>query len=319
MRYGLAVSAIAHAALLAWGVLSLPVKPLDTSNLEQIPVDFVELGDVTKLDKGVQAAALVRDEPAPEPVKKIEDAPPLPTPPPPPPELPPAPPMPTVSIPPPDPTPPPPTPPPTPQADAAPPPPDPAPPPPAPTPDPTPPPPLEKTAAAPPPPKDVPVPRVRPNPPKPKPSAAPKPDDAADLDQITALLDKKKLEQMASAEPTDQPATAGSPTATSTSGKMTANELDALRSKLAQCWSPPLGWTDPAQVRVVLMLDLNADGTVDGVPAVLESPQGQYSATAPESALRAVRRCAPYDLPADKYDAWKQVKVTFDPKDMGAG
>jgi colicin import membrane protein len=179
------------------------------------------------------------------------------------------------------------------------------------------PPPPEKTAAAPP--KDVPVPRIRP-PLPPKPKAAPKTDDTADLNQITALLDKKKLEEMASAEPSDQPATVGSPTAASNSNaKMTANELDALRSKLAQCWSPPLGWTDPAQVRVVLMLDLNPDGTVNGVPAVLESPEGQYSSTAPESALRAVRRCAPYDLPADKYDAWKQVKVTFDPKDMGAG
>jgi hypothetical protein len=67
------------------------------------------------------------------------------------------------------------------------------------------------------------------------------------------------------------------------------------------------------------MLELNQDGSVDGVPSVLESPQGQYSTTAPESALRAVRRCAPYDLPAEKYDSWKQVKVTFDPKDMGAG
>ena len=32
--------------------------------------------------------------------------------------------------------------------------------------------------------------------------------------------------------------------------------------------------------------------------------------------MRAVRRCQPYNLPADKYDAWKEVKVTFDPKDM---
>ena len=38
---------------------------------------------------------------------------------------------------------------------------------------------------------------------------------------------------------------------------------------------------------------------------------------APESALRAVRQCAPYNLPAEKYDAWKQVKVTFDPREMG--
>ncbi len=87
MRYGLAASAIAHAAVIAWGILSLPSKPLDTSSIEQIPVDFVEIGDTTKLDKGVQTASLVRDEPAPEPAKTVEpDPPPLPTPPPPPPQ-----------------------------------------------------------------------------------------------------------------------------------------------------------------------------------------------------------------------------------------
>jgi hypothetical protein len=98
---------------------------------------------------------------------------------------------------------------------------------------------------------------------------------------------------------------------------MSANELDLLRARLARCWSPPIGWVDPAEVRVVLMLSLNVDGSVNGLPQVLEAPQGQFARQAPESALRAVRRCAPYILPAEKYDAWREVKVTFDPQDMG--
>ena len=158
------------------------------------------------------------------------------------------------------------------------------------------------------------MPRIRPDPPKDK--VAPKP-DASPMDQITQTLERDQLAQMAAAEPPPaQPAPAGAPTGTASNVTMTASEMDALRARLAQCWSPPIGWTDPAQVRVVLLLSLNPDGTVDGVPQVLDSPQGQYSTTAPESAVRAVRRCAPYNLPADKYDAWKQVKVTFDPKDM---
>lgn len=48
---------------------------------------------------------------------------------------------------------------------------------------------------------------------------------------------------------------------------LTEGELDLLRSQLAQCWSPPSGWTDPAQVRVVLLLSLNADGSLDGSAA----------------------------------------------------
>jgi colicin import membrane protein len=168
-------------------------------------------------------------------------------------------------------------------------------------------------------PKDAPTPRLRPTPPqKPKPKP-PTPDtSASDIDQITALLDKRKLEQMAAADPApDAPETVGSTTGSASVARMTANELDLLRARLAQCWSPPLGWTDPSEVRVVLLIELNQDGSVAGTPSVLESPQGAYSTTAPESALRAVRRCAPYALPAEKYDDWKQVKVTFDPRDMG--
>lgn len=314
MRYGIAVSAFAHAALIAWGFLSLPAKPLDATSIEQIPVDFVELADVTKLNKGATTATVKKEEPVPEPAQKVAPEPPLPTPAPPPqaeqappaPEPPPPPPPPE-----PTPTPPPPEPAPTPPP---PPPPEPAPPPPAPSTEPTPAPPPEKTAAVPP----VPVPRPRPKAPKPQ-QTPPKTDTKSDMDEITALLDKRKLEEMAAEQPSDQPPTVGSPTANSSNVKMTANELDALRAKLAQCWNPPLGWTDPAQVRVVLMLNLNSDGSVAGDPQVLEAPAGQYADQAPESALRAVRRCAPYNLPADKYDAWKQVKVTFDPKDMGAG
>jgi len=309
MRYGLVVSAAVHAVLIAWGVLSLHARPIDSSSIEQIPVDFVEITDVTKLSKGVATAALTKDEPAPEPATKIApEPPPLPPPTLPQPTADQTPPAPTP-VPAPEPTPPPPDPTPTP------PPPEPAPPPPAPAPDPTPMPPPEKTAAVPPP--SVPVPRVRPNVPKPRPP--PTASATKTMDEITALLDKRKLEQMAAEQPSDQPPTAGSPTVASAGVKMTADELDALRSKLAQCWSPPLGWTDPTEVRVVLMIDLNPDGSVNGTPNVLEAPPGQYAETAPESALRAVRRCAPYNLPADKYDAWKQVKVTFDPKDMGAG
>ena len=31
---------------------------------------------------------------------------------------------------------------------------------------------------------------------------------------------------------------------------------------------------------------------------------------------RAVSRCAPYNLPAEKYDAWADVIVNFDPSEM---
>ena len=68
---------------------------------------------------------------------------------------------------------------------------------------------------------------------------------------------------------------------------------------------------------MVLRLFLNRDGSLSGLPAVEETPAGRYNRTAPESAMRAVRRCAPYILPPDKYVAWQELRVRFDPIDMG--
>lgn len=40
---------------------------------------------------------------------------------------------------------------------------------------------------------------------------------------------------------------------------------------------------------------------------------------AAESAMRAIRRCQPYHLPLSKYEVWRDVEVTFDPRDMFRG
>ena len=324
MRDGLAVSIFGHAALLVWGLLSLPsAQPFDASTIESIPVDFVKIADVTSVPKGVETPKKI-EEPKPEPAVKdiAEEKPPPPEPEPPPPEPkppepapiappPPAPPEPTPPEPAPEPTPesPPektaPEPAPQPEPSPAPEPPPPETPPPAPEP-----PPPEKPAT----PQKVPVPKARPQmvaqaeqPPKKQP-------DTFNPDKIAALLDKDKT--AAQPEPA-RPSLGG--TTSAIDAQMTATELDALRARLAQCWSPPIGWTDPAEVRVSLLLSLNPDGSVSGKPQVLEAPSGRYEQTAPESALRAVRRCAPYTLPPEKYDSWKEVKITFDPTEMGGG
>ena len=294
MRTGLTVSAIGHAALLAWGVVSLPVpKPLNASQVESIPVDFIEISDDTSIDKGVKTAALAEEPALATAARKIADE----QPPPPPPE-----PLPRPQL--------------TPAPPPEPPPPE------------QPPEPLEQPrklvpkAETPPPearaiqPKleNVPKPRLRPSRPNPRPQVAKAKDEKFDIDQITAMLDKQSSPE--SSERSDQPATFGTGPGTVDS-RMTASELDALRARLSQCWSPPIGWTDPSEVRVVLMLFLNVDGSVSGAPQVLEAPGGRYAQTAAESAARAVRRCAPYNLPVEKYEAWKEVRVVFDPTDMG--
>lgn len=308
MRAGLPVSVVFHVGLIAWGLFSFSApQSIDATDIEMIPVDFIEIDDVTQLSLGLRTAALVEEvpPPPPPPPEPAPEPPPLPRPEPPPP--------------PPEPEPPPPAPEPPPPPPPE---PEPAPPPPAPSPEPAPPPP----EAAPPPPEprpltDVPMPRLRPDVPRPpvqqaqaqpQPVEQPRQEPEFDVDRLTAMLDRPDDPTPPAAEP--QQPTFGSPTAPS-GARMTQSELDALRSRLARCWSPPIGWVDPAEVRVVVQISLNMDGSLANAQ-VVEAPPGQFARQAPESAVRAVRMCAPYNLPADKYDTWREVRVTFDPRDM---
>jgi outer membrane biosynthesis protein TonB len=133
-----------------------------------------------------------------------------------------------------------------------------------------------------------------------------------DPERIAALIDDNPA---GGRVPSESPASLGVDEGRP-SAAMTQNELDALRARIKDCWFPPLGWSDPAEVRVRVRMALNPDGTLSGAPVVLEAPSGTYSRRAPESALTALRRCAPYDLPPEKYETWREVEIRFDPIEM---
>jgi hypothetical protein len=299
MRVGTTVSLIAHAALVAWGVLSIATPhAMDAREMEAVPIDLVEIGDVTAAPK--PPATAPKASPAPPATSAAKVAVPLPQPKPQPQPAPPA--TPLLKA----------------EPGASP----------------------SQAANAPPATRDVataalavspPKPRIAPATPTPQPKPAPaKPlpqEEPFDIDKITAILDKPALPSprtMASASgplmtPPDAVALNSLIASTAIDTRMTVNELDALRSRIAQCWSPPPGWSDPSEVRVVMIISLEADGSVATPPRVVESPAGRYQVAAPESAVRAVRACAPYPLPAEKYPEWKEVKITFDPRAMALG
>jgi len=56
------------------------------------------------------------------------------------------------------------------------------------------------------------------------------------------------------------------------------------------------------------------------MPRVMNRGSNALFQVAAESAVRAVQRCAPFNfLPVAKYDAWKEVEINFDPRDMFRG
>jgi colicin import membrane protein len=90
----------------------------------------------------------------------------------------------------------------------------------------------------------------------------------------------------------------------------TANRLvAAMRQFLAACWS-----ATPDAPPVSVMWALNRDGTLMGVPKAVPS---QYTTpqtkAAEQAAVKAVQTCAPFKLPPESYDLWREITWSFAP------
>jgi colicin import membrane protein len=155
-----------------------------------------------------------------------------------------------------------------------------------------------------------------PTPPK-KPE--PKPQPKYDSSRIAALLDKRDPQRRA-ATGSVLNNTPSLGTATGAAAQLTQNELDALRARLRQCWSVPVGLAEARDLIVTVRIQFKQDGSLAAEPRLMNHDGRPAFVAASESALRAVRSCAPYSfLPVAKYEAWKDVIVDFDPRDMFRG
>ena len=93
-----------------------------------------------------------------------------------------------------------------------------------------------------------------------------------------------------------------------------------MRRQISLCWNPPIGARDAQNLIIELLIDVNPDRTVANVDLVDKGRYGSDSffRAAADSAIRAVRspKCSPLELPVDKYEQWKRIDFTFDPRDM---
>lgn len=139
------------------------------------------------------------------------------------------------------------------------------------------------------------------------PQTATEPAPAPVPDTSDAVADALAAAVAASAAPAVQ---AGPP--------MTGTERDSFRIAVNSCWNVDPG-SVAARVIVEIGFTLNRDGTLDGEPRLLSSDGDQSAtSTAFEAARRAILRCqrGGYQLPAEKYDQWREVVITFDPSGM---
>jgi len=294
MRTAYTISAVGHAAVFLWSVWSLSATSLPVSSTEGLPVDLVTASDFSKITAGSKDAPKAE---TPKPlVEKVAEAKPVEDPtakvvekkevkaarePPPAPETKPAESEPEKK-----------------QAEAK---PDPiadA---------------LAKDEAKKPEPKkaDVkpPTPPKKPAPPTPK----------FDPKQVAALLDKRDSTRLAAAGETLNSAPSLG-LSNGAAAQLSLSELEALRARLAQLWTVPAGAKDPQELVVLVRIKLNRDGKLAAPPVVLTSGKSPLFIAARDSAIRALFRGQPYDmLKPEHYEQWKDVEITFDPRDMIRG
>ena len=156
-----------------------------------------------------------------------------------------------------------------------------------------------------------PRPAARPDRPAPTPTAEP-PRAAETEDAVAAAL----AEAMSGAReetPTAPAAPSGPP--------LSAGEKEALRVAVSSCWNVGSLSSEALATTVVVAVSLTQDGKpqMETIRMVSHSGGGEGAAQqAFEAARRAIIRCGAkgYSMPADKYDRWRNIEMTFNPERM---
>jgi hypothetical protein len=94
----------------------------------------------------------------------------------------------------------------------------------------------------------------------------------------------------------------------------------ALRAHLKTCSTLPQSVAPSDNVRIVLRVAFQRDGTLAAEPLLIEASASAKGPALMRSAMDALAKCQPYAmLPADRYDQWRMLDLSFSPKDFKGG
>jgi outer membrane biosynthesis protein TonB len=177
-----------------------------------------------------------------------------------------------------------------------------------------------KPAQKPEPPKQV----AKVEPPKPKPPDPNK--QKSDFDALLKNLTKRQTaptptetDPKAKPQPIPQQQASAQPIAP-LGAQLTASEKDLIIQQIERCWSPPSGAKDARDLIVDIHIEVNPDGTVSNLQ-VMDAARysgDRFFQAAADSAVRAIKnpQCSPLKLPPGKYEQWKTMTLSFNPKDL---
>lgn len=96
------------------------------------------------------------------------------------------------------------------------------------------------------------------------------------------------------------------------------SDLDLIRKQIEPCWNVPAGARYAEDLVVTVEVELDQTGEVRSaiISDRARADRDPAYRTAAESARRAVWSCSPLKLPPEKYEDWKKITLTFDPKQV---
>jgi outer membrane biosynthesis protein TonB len=141
-----------------------------------------------------------------------------------------------------------------------------------------------------------------------------------DANQVAQLLDKREPQrQIATAQSINDSATLGAAIGAQ-NAQLSQSEIDALRARISNCWSPPPGIDVNSKLYVVLRVLFKTDGSMSQAPVLVEGSASPLGPALAESAKRALLLCQPFTmLRPEHYDQWKDIELKFDPHELLGG
>jgi colicin import membrane protein len=141
-----------------------------------------------------------------------------------------------------------------------------------------------------------------------------------DMGDLKQFLDSKDKSQSTGATGAEVQKTASLGTATGSAAKLTPSLRDALIgilvSQIERCYSAPIAASGGQVTAPVLDIRLNQDGSLSTDPRILQAGSSSTDRAVADAAVRAIRKCRQFEIPAKfvpYYADWKVLNVQFDP------
>ncbi len=92
--------------------------------------------------------------------------------------------------------------------------------------------------------------------------------------------------------------------------------VSEFKAQVRKCFKLPASISPTQPFAMIIRVAFKPNGALDGEPELIGGRDAPHALELRDNALRAIRQCAPYRMPSDKYEQWKVLDIDFSPDKM---